>query len=44
MVLDYILPNYPKLKLINLEDVNHYDMFLHPYGAAQIANAIYGEQ
>ena len=43
-VLDYILPNYPKLKLISLDDVNHYDMFLHPFGCSQIANAIYGTE
>ena len=42
-ILQLVLPNYPKLKLINLDDVNHYDMFLHEYGCEQIANAIYGE-
>lgn len=41
-ILEHVLPKYPKLKLINLDDVNHYDMFLHPYGCEQIATAIYG--
>jgi lipase len=44
VVLENILPKYPKLKLVNLEDVNHYDMFLHPFGCEQIATAIYGEK
>jgi lipase len=42
-VLDLVLPQYPKLKLVSLDDVNHYDMFLHQYGCQQIATAIYGE-
>ena len=41
-VLDYIAPQYPKLKIVSLDDVNHYDMFLHPFGASQIAEIIYG--
>jgi pimeloyl-ACP methyl ester carboxylesterase len=43
-ILDLVLPNYPKLQLRNLDDVNHYDMFMHPFGAAQIAKIIYGEK
>ncbi|MEY2597638.1 MAG: hypothetical protein RL182_721 [Actinomycetota bacterium] len=42
-ILEVALAQYPKLKLINLDDVNHYDMFLHPIGCKQIAEAIYGE-
>lgn len=42
-VLELALSRYPKLKLINLDDVNHYDMFLHSFGCKQIASAIYGE-
>jgi pimeloyl-ACP methyl ester carboxylesterase len=41
-VLDYIAPQYPMLKIVSLDDVNHYDMFLHPFGASQIAEIIYG--
>ncbi len=41
-ILDYIAPQYPKLKIVSLDDVNHYDMFLHPFGASQIAEIIYG--
>jgi lipase len=41
-ILDLVLPQYPMLKLVSLNDVNHYDMFLHPFGCAQIATAIYG--
>jgi lipase len=44
VVLETILPKYPKLKLVNLDDVNHYDMFLHPFGCNQIATSIYGEK
>lgn len=41
-VLEYIAPQYPKLKIVSLDDVNHYDMFLHPFGASQIGEIIYG--
>ena len=40
-VLDNFLPLYPNLKLVELEDVNHYDMFLGD-GAEQVAQVIYG--
>ena len=42
-IIEAILPKYPKLKMISLDDVNHYDMFLHEFGSEQIATAIYGE-
>ena len=42
-IIEANLPSYPKLKLVNLVDVNHYDMFLHPVGCKQIAEAIYEE-
>ena len=42
-IIEAILPKYPMLKLISLDDVNHYDMFLHEFGSEQIATAIYGE-
>lgn len=41
-VLDYVLPLYPKLKLINIDDVNHYDMLLESSGARKVAQAIFG--
>ena len=41
-VLDLVAPQYPMLKIVNLDDVNHYDMFLHPFGAEQVAGIIYG--
>ncbi|MFM1758525.1 MAG: hypothetical protein RL193_1102 [Actinomycetota bacterium] len=41
-VLDAVAPSYPKLKIVSLDDVNHYDMFMHPFGAAQVAKIIYG--
>ena len=41
-VIEAVAPNYPKLKIVSLEDVNHYDMFMHPFGAAQVAEIIYG--
>ena len=43
-VLDLVAPQYPKLKIISLDDVNHYDMFLHPFGSSQIAQIIYGDK
>lgn len=42
-IIEATLPDYPKLKLVNLVDVNHYDMFLSKAGSEQIANVIYGE-
>ena len=41
-VLDLVAPQYPMLKIVSLDDVNHYDMFLHPFGAEQVAGIIYG--
>jgi pimeloyl-ACP methyl ester carboxylesterase len=41
-VLDYVLPQYPKLKLIKIDDVNHYDMLLESSGARKVAQAIFG--
>lgn len=38
------LPDYPKVKLVSLNDVNHYEMFLTEDGCEQIANIIYGER
>ena len=31
-----------KIKMVNLNDVNHYEMFLIPEGAKQVAEIIYG--
>ncbi len=41
-IIQAALPNFPKLKLVNLEDVNHYEMFLTADGAEQVATLIYG--
>jgi lipase len=41
-VLDAVLPQYPKVTLIQVEDVNHYDILLHDEGAARCAEIIYG--
>jgi pimeloyl-ACP methyl ester carboxylesterase len=41
-VLDFVLPNYPKLNLKFLADCNHYDMFLEAAGAEKVATIIYG--
>ena len=43
-VLDLVAPQYPKLKIVSLDDVNHYDMFLHHFGSSQIAQIIYGDK
>ena len=42
LIMEANLPNFPNLKLVNLEDVNHYDMFLSKAGSEQVANVIYG--
>lgn len=42
-VIESALLNYPKLKLVNLNDVNHYEMFLTVEGCRQVAEKIYGE-
>lgn len=41
-VLDAVLPNYPRITLITIEDTNHYDIALHEFGAHQVVQAIYG--
>lgn len=43
-VLEAVLPQYPKLKLMYLDDTNHYDMILEGSGAERIAQAIYGRR
>ena len=43
-IIEANLQKYPKLKLVSLNDVNHYDMFFHSYGASQIAQLIYGDK
>jgi lipase len=42
-ILEANLKDYPMLKLLNLVDVNHYEMFLMEDGARQVAQLIYGE-
>ena len=41
-VLEQVLPQYPKLKLVTLDNCNHYDMFLESSGAERVAAAVYG--
>lgn len=43
-VMEQVLKEYPKLKLFNLHDVNHYEMFLTEDGCRQVAEAIYGKR
>jgi len=43
-ILEASLSDYPKLKLVNLEDVNHYGMFLTEFGSEQVATVIYGSR
>ena len=38
-----VLKGYPGIKMVHLEDLNHYEMFLMPEGAKQVAELIYGE-
>lgn len=41
-VLDAVLPNYPRIKLVTIDDTNHYDIALSDFGAHQVVKAIYG--
>ena len=41
-MMDAVLKDFPKIKMVNLNDVNHYEMFLIPDGAKQVAELIYG--
>lgn len=43
-MMDGVLNEYPKIKMVNLNDVNHYEMFLIPDGARQVAEIIYGDK
>lgn len=43
-IIEAALPTYPKLKLVNLVDLNHYEMFLTAEGSKQVAQKIYGER
>ena len=42
-ILEPALTKYPKLKLVNLDDLNHYEMFLTETGCRDVAKIIYGE-
>ncbi len=41
-VLDALLPNYPKVKVITVENTNHYDILLDQNGADQCAEIAFG--
>jgi pimeloyl-ACP methyl ester carboxylesterase len=43
-IIEAALHTYPKLKLVNLVDVNHYEMFLTSVGSMQVAQIIYGDR
>ncbi len=38
-VLDAVLPSYPRITLVTIEDTNHYDIALHEFGAHQVVEA-----
>jgi pimeloyl-ACP methyl ester carboxylesterase len=40
--LDALLPNYPKVKVITVENTNHYDILLDQNGADQCAEIAFG--
>jgi lipase len=42
VVLDQVLPTYPKIKVVTIEDTNHYDILIHQDGADKCAKEIYG--
>lgn len=38
-VLDAVLPQYPKIELVTIDDTNHYDIALDDFGAHQVVDA-----
>ena len=40
--LNQVLPSYPRIQLITIEDTNHYDIALNDFGAKQVVASIYG--
>jgi pimeloyl-ACP methyl ester carboxylesterase len=38
-VLNAVLPQYPKIELVTIEDTNHYDIALDDFGAHQVVDA-----
>lgn len=42
-VLDAVLPQYPKIHIVTIDDTNHYDIALNDFGAEKVVSAIYGE-
>ncbi len=43
-ILEHVLPQYPKLKLVVVDDVNHYDILLEATGSEKCAQIIYGDR
>jgi pimeloyl-ACP methyl ester carboxylesterase len=41
-VLEAVLPQYPRIKLVTIDDTNHYDIALSDFGAHQVVKVIYG--
>lgn len=41
-ILDMVLPQYPRITLVTIDDTNHYDIALDEFGAHQVVKAIYG--
>jgi hypothetical protein len=41
-VLDALLPKYPKVKIVTVEDTNHYDILLDQNGADKCAEIAFG--
>lgn len=41
-MIEPVLSNYPRLKLVTVDDTNHYDILIHQDGADQCSKLIYG--
>jgi pimeloyl-ACP methyl ester carboxylesterase len=39
-VLDAVLPGYPMIELVTIEDTNHYDIALNEFGAVKVVDAV----
>lgn len=42
-VLNAVLPQYPKIRLVTIDDTNHYDIALSDFGAEKVVETIYGK-
>jgi hypothetical protein len=42
VLLNAVLPKYPRIKVVTVDDTNHYDILLEQSGADSCANIAFG--